>query len=511
MGPGGSALLSFRALGATDQRGRCRPEQFLGLWAIEPARLRALESQAREAMRAGLVRPPSAAWDADEDPPTSKPAARPPFRVLRGVAVIDITGPLTKYDNSFMSLFGGTSMVRAREAVRAATRDAAVRGILLRIDSPGGTVAGTADLAEAVREANQKKPVFAYAEDLCCSAAYWIASQARKVNGNSTASVGSIGTFTSVWDSSGMFEEAGIKVHVVASAPLKGAGTSGAPITDEMLANWQREITELNDVFVAGVAKGRRMPIAKARELADARIHVGTNAQRLGLIDGVASFDATLKELERLTMSTEKDTLDLAAEAEDRAVKAEKALTDVQASLAATQKERDDLKARVDALEGKAAAEKDPLAGLTPEARTRLEEAERKAAEATAKVAKMEDEALTKKFEGQVKGYKALALPISFAASLKEIHAKLPEAGKAVDQVLAAADEQCRTGKLFNENGTHRSEESESGATAEQVVEARAKTLLTEGKAKNLQAARDMAWKEDSGLWKRHMQERRAH
>jgi len=165
------------------------------------------------------------------------------------------------------------------------------------IDSPGGTVAGTRDLADEVARAAKQKPVVAYIEDLGASAAYWIASQANKIYANPTAIVGSIGTYGVICDFSAQAAMIGVKVHVLRAGQFKGAGEPGTEITPEQLAEWQRIVDQLNEHFVRGVAAGRKgLSLAAVRELADGRAHVGEAAVTLGLVDGVQSFDATLQQ-----------------------------------------------------------------------------------------------------------------------------------------------------------------------------------------------------------------------
>ena len=212
-----------------------------------------------------------------------------------GVAVIDISGPMMKYASS---LSGGTSTVRTRRAVRDAAADKDVQAIVLRIDSPGGTVAGTFDLADDVAAANAKKPVVAYIEDLGASAAYAVASQAGSIHANRTAILGSIGTYAVIHDQSGQAAQIGVKVHVLRAGQFKGAGHPGTEVTAEQLAEWQRMVDELNEHFIEGVAAGRRaLSVQQVRELADGRVHVGQAALTLGLIDGIASFDAVVAQV----------------------------------------------------------------------------------------------------------------------------------------------------------------------------------------------------------------------
>ena len=211
-----------------------------------------------------------------------------------GIAIVSLRGSLMKSPSSFSS---STSTVRARQAVRNAGRDPDVLGALFVIESPGGTVAGTQDLAADIAALEKIKPTAAYCEDLCASAAYWCASQAGMIACNPTALVGSIGTFMSVIDSSGRAEDMKIKVHVIRAGAHKGAGTPGTQITDEHLAEYQRMVDSLNEKFLSGVATGRRMSMDAVRGIADGRVHVGDQAKQLGLVDSVQSMDDTIRQL----------------------------------------------------------------------------------------------------------------------------------------------------------------------------------------------------------------------
>lgn len=212
------------------------------------------------------------------------------------IGVIDLRGPLMKQSSS---LSGGTSTVAARQAIRAAAADPEISAILLRIDSPGGSAAGTAELANEVRAAAKKKTTWAYIEDLGASAAYWVASQASRVITNPTGMVGSIGTFMVMHDLSAMAEKEGVKVHVIRAGEYKGAGTPGTEVTEAQIAHYQGIVDSLNEHFLRAVADGRSMPLKQVRELADGRVHVGQAAKSLGLVDAVESFDETLQNLSK--------------------------------------------------------------------------------------------------------------------------------------------------------------------------------------------------------------------
>lgn len=215
------------------------------------------------------------------------------FMVEDGIATIPINGPMMKGD----SKFGGTNSLRTRRAIRRAASDESVRGIMLQIDSPGGTVAGTGDLAGDVAAARKKKPVFAHVDDLGASAAFWIASQAEFVSANPTAEVGSIGTVAVVEDSSEAASASGVTVHVISTGEFKGAFVEGTPIPPEHLDMLQERVDDLNGHFLKAVSAGRRMPIADVRKIADGRVHIASKAKGMGLIDAVMTADQAVGAL----------------------------------------------------------------------------------------------------------------------------------------------------------------------------------------------------------------------
>jgi signal peptide peptidase SppA len=213
----------------------------------------------------------------------------------RTVATVQLAGPLMKAVGSMQS---GTSTVQARRDLRQAAADPDVSAILLMVDSPGGTVAGTQDLAADVAAAAAKKPVWAFIDDLGASAAYWVASQATKVFANAgTAWVGSIGTLLVVYDVSGAAEEAGVKALVFGTGPLKGVATPGTVVTDDQQAYFKALVEDTQRSFDAAVAGGRGMTPDQLAAVKTGGAFLASDALRLNLIDGIQSIDQTLAQL----------------------------------------------------------------------------------------------------------------------------------------------------------------------------------------------------------------------
>lgn len=257
-------------------------ERHMGAWLYEPARFRNISARVLAGTHPEVARPKTVVDGADG------PVL---YRVSEdGLGMIRILGTMMKPDPKF----GGTSTIRTRRALRAAVADKSVRAIMVVIDSGGGTAAGTDSLADEIAATDAVKPTVAYIEDIGASAAYWVASRARRVYANRIALVGSIGTVIVVDDTSGMYEAAGIRTHVITSdgaETYKGAGVEGTEVTPEQIAEWKRLANGVQARFNADIAAGRRMPIARVRELATGQVWMSDEAAELGLIDGVETFD----------------------------------------------------------------------------------------------------------------------------------------------------------------------------------------------------------------------------
>ena len=251
------------------------------LWALEP---RALERIRQAASQPAAVMNGRSALVPDA----------PLYTNEGGVAVIKFEGLVTKRPSFWAWLFGGSASTQtAQEALGAALADPGVKSVLFVIDSPGGTVAGTEELAEAVFRARGVKPVAAFAQDMCASAAYWIAAQAGKVYANATATVGSIGVYAVNVDLSRMYRNDGVEVDVIKSAPGKGAGIRGTPWTSDQRADLQREIDALGAEFVGAVGRARPAAVIAA----DGRCYTAREGLSLGLVDGITTLTDLLGQM----------------------------------------------------------------------------------------------------------------------------------------------------------------------------------------------------------------------
>jgi signal peptide peptidase SppA len=235
-------------------------------WLIQPEALRALALSA-------------AAWPNRSAAPA--PPSSPLLSVENGIGVLAIDGPILRKPDVFARVFMGAA---DSGDIGAALREAAgrddVKAVLLDIDSPGGTVAGTPELAAAVRSLDAIKPVYAFSSGLMASAAYWIASQARAVYATPSAQVGSIGVVQAVLDDSAAIEAAGLKIEVFAVGKYKAMGAPGTPLTDDQRGLIRSNLEETAREFHAAVlARGRAIPA----EAMEGQTFSGRQAQRVNL------------------------------------------------------------------------------------------------------------------------------------------------------------------------------------------------------------------------------------
>ena len=214
-----------------------------------------------------------------------------------GVAVVTLEGVLCKRSNLLTQVSGATSTQIAGDQFARAMADPTVSAIVLAIDSPGGTVDGTQQLAEQVYAARGHKPVTALIDGIGASAAFWIASAAQEVfiTGD-TAQVGSIGVISSHVDQSGAEAQRGVKVSEVVAGRYKNVASAHAPLTDDGRAVLQAQVDQIYSTFLGDVARNRGVSIDTAhKNMGDGRLFIGRDAIAAGLVDGVTSFSDVLK------------------------------------------------------------------------------------------------------------------------------------------------------------------------------------------------------------------------
>jgi len=177
------------------------------------------------------------------------------------------------------------------------------RGILLYMNTPGGTVYHSDELYLALLEYKEitGRPVYAFMAEMCASGGYYISMAADHITANRITLTGSLGVVSVLLDTSELFEMVGLRTVVLDSGEHKATGTMGTQITPSQAAVYQSFIDESYDLFVSLIVEGRGMSEQTVRELADGRIYTAFQAYELGLIDEIGNWENALAEFGELT------------------------------------------------------------------------------------------------------------------------------------------------------------------------------------------------------------------
>lgn len=212
-----------------------------------------------------------------------------------GIAHISIHGTLfNKEAPYFVAGYGGTDYEEVLQDIAVASKEA--KGIFLTVDSGGGHACGNDKVAKAISQC--PKPVFAYTDGMCCSAAYAIASGASYICASADATIGSIGTILPLMDISGLWQAMGIKPDYITNTEgtLKAAGYPPSQ-SDEERASLQAETQEYFEIFKSHVLKHRKLSNDDMRGQA----FVGKSALKKGLVDEICDGKSAYNKLVNLT------------------------------------------------------------------------------------------------------------------------------------------------------------------------------------------------------------------
>ena len=299
-----------------------------------------------------------------------KATENPLLTIEDGIGVIAIEGPILRKPDLIARVFlGATSSEEIGEALREAAGRNDIKAVFLNIDSPGGTVAGTPELAVAVASLNERKPVYAFSSGLMCSAAYWVASQARAIYATPSAQVGSIGVVQAVIDSSAAIDKAGIKVEVFSVGKYKAMGAPGTALTDDQRELIQSNLAEIAAEFHDAVlSRGRAIPA----EAMEGQTFSGKQAQRHNLAGMVPDRAEAMRRLKVYHTSVDTKSRVMTTALEDQLLEARTQVDDLTRDHQAKTELLNEASTQVESLRGEVellAAEIDTLKAECDEAK----------------------------------------------------------------------------------------------------------------------------------------------
>lgn len=218
-----------------------------------------------------------------------------PFRTetlasRNGIAILHITGPLS------FSVGGGfiqpNSVEEIIEQIYEIKQDKNIRAVILRINSPGGTVGSAQEIYHELQSLKEERkiPIIASIADMGASGGYWIALASDTIMANPGSMVGNIGVIMGNYDLSNLQEKFGIGYTTIKSARYKDLLSSWRDMSDPEKEILQNLVNDIHQQFVLTLRHSRNLTQEKALELADGRIYSGNQALQLGLIDELGGF-----------------------------------------------------------------------------------------------------------------------------------------------------------------------------------------------------------------------------
>lgn len=222
----------------------------------------------------------------------------------QNVAIVPVYGILAKRMSDFDMSERGTSADMLADSFDILTRHAdQIKGTVLDIASPGGSVLGSELAAQALLRLRGVMPVHAVCNEIMASGAYYIGCHVDAIHVVESSYIGSVGVFTTRVDARKFFENKGLEVHVISAGEFKVDGHPATPFTPEERARIQAEINVYYDLFVRAVMRGRDISEEKAKNLADGSLEIGANAVKRGFADSVSSLNDVVAEVERIGQS----------------------------------------------------------------------------------------------------------------------------------------------------------------------------------------------------------------
>ncbi len=175
-----------------------------------------------------------------------------------------------------------------------AEENEAIKAVVLRIDSPGGSVVASNEIHQQM--AAMSKPVVVSMGELAASGGYYVAAPADVIFANPDTLTGSIGVIAQFLDLSNLLAEYGVTATTIKSGKFKDSGSAFRPMTEEEKAAWQKIIDEAYEGFVKVVAEGRHLAVEKVRALADGRMYTGRQAKELQLVDELGNLPDAIRK-----------------------------------------------------------------------------------------------------------------------------------------------------------------------------------------------------------------------
>ena len=184
------------------------------------------------------------------------------------------------------------------EKLDEALDDDTIKGVILHVNSPGGSVYASEKIAKKIEEVKEKNiPVYSVMQELAASGGYYISAPCDKIYASNETFTGSIGVIMQSYSLEGLFEKYGIKEQNIKTGKMKDAGSTGRDMDKEEKEYFQGLVDSAFSRFVKVVADGRDMSEDEVRKLADGRVYDGSQDVKNGLVDEIGDLDDAVADI----------------------------------------------------------------------------------------------------------------------------------------------------------------------------------------------------------------------
>ena len=252
------------------------------LWLISPLYLKEVSEQTSKKL------------EAKTDGDSFKPVFS---EKVNGVGVVYISGIFYKGANALLESYGYFDPNKVKHEIENLINDPTITHIILKINSPGGAYTGVPELSDYLMNARKIKPIMAYTDTLLASAAYWVAVSTLGIYASKSSDVGSIGVYTTVYDTSKAYEQMGVSVQVFKGGKFKAAGIDGTSLNDEQRDEIQKEIDLIYEQFKSYVLLNRGNVMDESLQ---GQTMLAIKARQANLIDSVASLEQLIEDIQKI-------------------------------------------------------------------------------------------------------------------------------------------------------------------------------------------------------------------
>ncbi|TVQ60634.1 MAG: signal peptide peptidase SppA [Phycisphaerales bacterium] len=213
------------------------------------------------------------------------------------IAIVHVEGAIMDGDSSAGSLFGGaTAGSRTlRNALETVLAEDQIKGVIVRIDSPGGSAIASEVIWQGLERVKSEKPVWVSIGDMAASGGYYIAVGGDKIYANPSSIVGSIGVVGGKYAVGDLYDKLKINVVTRSRGPMAEMFASNQPWDERQQALIREKMAETYDLFASRVRSGR--PSIDLDKTAEGRLFVGTQAVELGMVDAIGGLEETITDL----------------------------------------------------------------------------------------------------------------------------------------------------------------------------------------------------------------------